>query len=106
MLVWARNCQARLANAAVATLMGGMDSGFSTSVDPFCPDAGGELFWMAKLSPEQAETVRKQTTAVQMVVADPKYDLAQLRATTATTMRTSVPALRKRSRCIEKLRPE
>lgn len=41
-----------------------------------------------------------------MVVADPKYDLAQLRATPATTMRINVPALRKRSRCIEKPRPE
>lgn len=41
-----------------------------------------------------------------MVVADPKYDLAQLRATPATTMRINVPAQRKRSRCIEKPRPE
>lgn len=67
MLVWTRNCQARQANAAVASMLWVMDSGFSTSVAPFCPDTGGELFWLARLSLQQAETVRQQTTTVQLL---------------------------------------
>ena len=106
MLVWASNCQARQANAAADSVLRAMDSGFSTSIDPFCPDAGGESFWLARLSPEQAEIVRKQTTAVKSVVPDLKYDLDHLRPASATTMRTKVPAQRKSSRRAGKPRPE
>lgn len=50
-----------------------MDSNLLTATDYLCPTTDGISYWVAKLTPEQADVIRKQAEVVKAVERDAKY---------------------------------
>lgn len=50
-----------------------MDSHYLTSKDPFCPVKEGVLFWLAILSPQEIEDLKRQTSAVRAIFPNVEY---------------------------------
>lgn len=61
------------ANEVIRGILIGMDPHYLTSKDPFCPVKDGILFWLAMLTPEEAETLKRQTSAVRAVFPNVEY---------------------------------
>lgn len=69
-----------------------------TSFDPLCPMENGVAFWLAQLTEEQAQALRKQMN-VKFVVLNPEYNFGYLSTTSyAEPMKPDVPLPIKRSR--------
>lgn len=50
-----------------------MDSNLLTATDYLCLTTDGISYWVAKLTPEQADVIRKQAEVVKAVERDAKY---------------------------------
>lgn len=50
-----------------------MDSNLLTATDYLCPTTGGISYWVAKLTPEQADEIKKRAESVKAVERDTKY---------------------------------
>ena len=68
-----------------------------TSFDPLCPMEDGVAFWLAQLTEQQAQALRKQMD-IKFVVPNPEYNFGYLNTSPAGTMKPDVPLPIKRSR--------
>lgn len=96
LLIWPVACDDETQNAITAGILSGMDNKFLTSFDPLCSMEDGVAFWLAQLTEQQAEALRKEP-AVKFVVSDPEYNFGYLSTSPAGTMKTGVPLPMKRS---------
>lgn len=72
-----------------------------TATDYLCPTKGGISYWVAKLTPEQADVIKKRAEAVKAVERDSKYASDGFGVTSATAgvqKRMRAPVMQKRAR--------
>lgn len=93
LIIWPVRCDDEAQNSITAGILGGMDNKFLTSFDPLCSMADGVAFWLAQLTGQQAEALRKEP-AVNFVVPNPEYNFGYLSTSPAGT---GVPLPMKRS---------
>lgn len=71
-----------------------------TATDFLCPTKGGISYWVAKLTPEQADVIKKRAEAVKAVERDTKYASDGFWTTSATAgmqKRMRAPVMQKRA---------
>lgn len=72
-----------------------------TATDYLCPTKGGISYWVAKLTPEQVDVIKKRPEAVKAVERDPKYASDGFEVTSATAgvqKQMRAPVMQKRAR--------
>lgn len=93
-LIWPNNCKDVAQNQDTEKKIAAMDPRFLTSIDPFCPAKGGVFFWLAKLTPQQVEILRKEIQSVKSVVRNGRWNFGGVDVSSSPFQ---VPASRKRS---------
>lgn len=93
LVIWPVRCDDESQNAITAGILSGMDIKFLTSFDPLCSMVDGVAFWLAQLTEQQAEALRKEP-AVNFVAQNPEYNFGYLSTSPAGT---GVPLPMKRS---------
>lgn len=61
------------ANEVLGGILSGMDPHYLISKDPFCPVKEGILFWLAILSPQEIEALKRQNLAVRAIFPNVEY---------------------------------
>lgn len=95
LLIWPTRCDDEAQNTITAGILGGMDNKFLTSFDPLCSTVDGVAFWLAQLTEQQAEALRKEP-AVGFAEPNPEYNFGYLSTSPVGTMKTGVPLPMKR----------
>lgn len=93
-LIWPTDCKDVAQNQDTEKSIAAMDAQFLASVDPLCPAKGGVFFWLAKLTPQQVEILRKRIQVVKSVVRNGRWKFGGVGESSG---RSKVPASRKRS---------
>lgn len=84
-------------NAITARILSGMDNRYMTSINPLCSVKGGVAFWIAKLTPEQIETLRNEPDNVKAITPNSPYESDDLkRGPVPTGQQFEVPAIHNR----------
>lgn len=78
-IVWSVDCTDTSQNQVTGSILSGMDTQYFTSSDPLCPKKGGVSFWLARLTPQQIVTLRKDTKSVMAIVPNVPFEYADLR---------------------------
>lgn len=83
-LIWPVRCDDRAQNILTEQAIGKIDGRFLTSRDPLCAVEGGVLFWLAKLTPDQIDFLKRMTTAVRAITPNSPYHFSDLTRTSTT----------------------
>lgn len=83
-LIWPVRCDDGAQNILTEQVIGKIDAQFLTSRDPLCPVEGGVLFWLAKLTPNQIDLLKRMTTAVRAITPNSPYHFSDLTRTSTT----------------------
>lgn len=83
-ITWPRSCEDTSQNAITASILSGMDSQFLTSIHPLCAVEGGVGFFVARLSTQQVEALRRQEAGVKAVELNPMSKMSKVGNPTTT----------------------
>lgn len=73
-IVWSVDCADMGQNKVTGSILSGMDALYFTSSDTLCPKKGGVSFWLARLTPQQITTLRKDTQSVRAIVPNVSFE--------------------------------
>ncbi len=90
------SCDDTVQNIITEKILSGMDGQYKTSTDPLCRLKHGISFWLAKLTPEQIDALKEQTSAVRAITLNPLFEFGDLKRSSAVTKRTKVSPTDKR----------
>lgn len=78
-LIWPARCGDLTQNGIIGKVLSGMDNQFITTLDPLCPVKNGVAFWQARLTREQAITLRQdQIEAVRDITPNTPFKFGEL----------------------------
>lgn len=96
-IIFPGDCTQMGQNTVTARILSGMDNRYMTSINPLCSMKGGVAFWIAKLTPEQIETLRNEPGTVKAITPNSPYESDDLkRGPVSTSQQFEVPAIHKR----------
>lgn len=93
-LIWPNDCKDLARNQDTGKKIAAMDARLLTSTNPLCPAKGGVFFWLAELTPQQVDLLRKDISSVKSVVRNGRWCFGGVGESSS---RSNVPASRKRS---------
>lgn len=93
-LIWPVSCEDSAGNTNIEQMLGLMDSKFRISIHPLCALKDGPSFWLAELTQNQVETLRKENAAVKMVAPNSPIRFGAISQSPSTI---KAPAVRERT---------
>lgn len=98
-LIWPNDCKDLARNQDTEKKIAAIDAQFLTSINPLCSAKDGVFFWLAKLTPQQVELLRKDISSVKSVVRNGRWNFGGVGESSS---QSEVPASQKRSHLQER----